>query len=295
MGFEQCHPAVNFIYFVAVIYGMVSFRHPACLAISFLCAFAYSVRRNRWRAVAFNAALLPIVAVFAFYYSSYTHFGLTVFRQNFIGNNLTLESLVYGIVLGIAAAGTAIWLSCVFSVFSSDKVVYLFGRLSPRMALFFSILLRMAPRVKREAAKINTARRGIGRGASQGGPFARLRNCARIFSMLITWTIDSLTLASDSMRSRGSMLRGRKAFSIYRFDNRDRLYVIALFACLTLTAMGALLRQTSAVYDPKITVTPITSVSWVFYAGYAVLCLMPLGLELWTERCFRRARRAEAA
>ena len=43
MGFEQCHPAVNFLYFAAVIAGMIAFKHPIFLAISFGCAFVYSV------------------------------------------------------------------------------------------------------------------------------------------------------------------------------------------------------------------------------------------------------------
>ena len=291
MGFERCHPAVNFIYFAAVIAGMILFQHPIFLAISFICAFAYSVKRNGWKAVVFNTVLLPLVAAFALYYSSYTHFGVTVLDQNMIGNNMTLESLIYGFVLGITAAGVCIWFSCVYSVFTTDKVVYLFGKVSPRLSLFLAILLRMIPRIKKEAKKINTAQRGIGRGINQGNLFRRLRNCIRIFSMLITWTIESLTTASESMRSRGSSLRGRKAFSIYRFDNRDRAYVIGVFACLTVTLMGVMLKQMDMQYDPRIVFPAVTSMSWLFFAGYAVLCLMPLGLELWTEYQFRRARR----
>ena len=288
MGIERCHPAVNFLYFTAVITGMIAFQHPVFLAISFACAFAYSVKRNKWRAVAFNTALLPFIGMFALFYSSYTHFGIDVLGQNFIGNNMTLEALVYGFVLGFTIAGVLIWVSCVFSVFSTDKVVYLFGKISPKFSLFLAILLRMVPRMKREAARINTARKGIGRGANQGNAAERVRNSIRIFSMLITWTIESLITASQSMQSRGSTLRGRTAFSIYRFDNRDRAYVIGLFACMTVTLMAALLGQTDIVYNPRIILPPVTAMSWLFYAGYAVLCLMPLGLELWTEYRYDR-------
>lgn len=292
MGFERCHPAVNFLYFAAVIIGMITFQHPIFLTISFACAFAYSIKRNRWKALLFNLGTLPLIAAFALYYSSYNHFGVTVLRQNFIGNNMTLESLVYGFVLGTVIAGVCIWLSCVYSVFTTDKVVYLFGKVSPRLSLFLAILLRMVPRIKKEARKINTAQRGIGRGVNQGNLWKRARNCIRIFSMVITWTIESLTTASESMRSRGSMLRGRKAFSIYRFDNRDRAYVIALFACLTVMIMGVMLKQTDILYDPRIRMNPITEMSYFFYAGYAFFCLMPLMLELWTEYRFKKARRA---
>ena len=289
MGFERCHPAVNLIYFAAVLVGMITFQHPVFLVISFLCAYAYSVKRNGWKAVVFNLCLLPFVVAFALYYSSYTHFGMTVLRQNFVGNNMTQESLVYGAVLGVTGAGVCIWFSCVFSVFTTDKVVYLFGKVSPRLSLFLAILLRMIPRIKKEAKRINMAQQGIGKGANQGNLWQRFRNSLRIFSMLITWTIDSLTIASESMRSRGSSLRGRKAFSIYRFDNRDRLFVIGLFLCLTLTMMAMLLGQTDMVYDPKIIWTQVNP---LFCIGYVVLCLMPLGLELWTEYHFQKARRS---
>ena len=289
MGFELCHPAVNLIFFAAVLVGMITFQHPVFLVISFLCAFAYSVKRNGWKAVVFNLCLLLFVVAFALYYSSYTHFGMTVLHQNMVGNNMTLESLVYGAVLGVIGAGICMWFSCVFSVFTTDKVVYLFGKVSPRLSLFLAIALRMIPRIKKEAKRINMAQQGIGRGANQGNLWQRIRNSLRIFSMLITWTIDSLTIAAESMRSRGSSLRRRKAFSIYRFDNRDRLFVIGLFLCLTLTMMAVLLGQTDMVYDPKIIWTQVNP---LFCIGYGVLCLMPFGLELWTEYRFQKARRS---
>ena len=291
MGFEKCHPAVNFIYFATVIAGMITFQHPIFLAVSFASAFIYSIKQNGLKALVFNIVLLLLIAAYAFYYSSYNHFGVTVLKQNMIGNNMTLESLAYGFVLGFVVAGVLIWFSCVYSVFTTDKVVYLFGKVSPRLSLFLAIILRMVPRIKKEAKKINMAQCGIGRGINQGSVPQRLNSGIRILSVLITWTIDSFTTASESMRSRGSSLRGRKAFSIYRFDNRDRLYVIGMFVCLTLIMMAAMLKQTDILYDPRIIMSPITTMSYLFYAGYGLFCLMPLALDLWTEYWFRKARR----
>ncbi len=291
MGFERCHPAVNFIYFVAVIFGTVTFQHPIFLAISCFCAAAYCAKRNGWKGLAFSISLLIFVAAYALYYAAFHHFGVTNLGTIFTGNRITLESLVYGLVIGICVAGVMIWFSCVYSVFSSDKVVYLFGRVSPRLSIFLAITLRMVPRVKGEARKINRAQQGIGRGVTQGNVFRRMKNAIRIFSMLISWLIEALGTASDSMRSRGSLLRGRRAFSIYRFDNRDRAYVIGVFFCLTVTLMSLLLDQVYMQYDPRLVFPKITGMSYVFYAGYAALCLMPLGLEVWTEYRFKKARK----
>ena len=165
------------------------------------------------------------------------------------------------------------------------------GGVSPKLSLFLAILLRMVPRIKAQARKISIARQGIGMGANQGHLFQRALNSIRIFSMLITWTIETMATVSESMRSRGSGLRGRTAYSIYRFDNRDRAFVVVLFACLTLLAMGLILHQGDIYYDPQIIMNPITPLSWAFYGGYVVFCLMPLGLDLWTDFRFRQAQR----
>ena len=290
MGFECYHPAINLIYFASVIGGSICFDHPVFLAISYLSAFCYCVKRNGIRGLCFNLLLVPLIVIFGFYYAGYTHFGITVMRQNFIGNNMTVESLLYGFTLGIIAAAVCMWFSCVFTIFTADKVVYLFGRISPKLSLYLSIVLRMVPRLKAQGTKISTARKAVGRGINQGNLLRRVRNGIRILSMLITWLLESLSTISDSMRSRGYSLKGRTAFSIYRFDNRDRSFVIGIFACLTLTMMASLLGQTSITFDPRIILKPITPACYLFYCGYAVLCLLPMVLELWTEYHFQSAR-----
>ena len=78
MGFESCHPAVNFLFFAAALYGAVRFDHPVFLAIAYVSAFAYSVRRCGKRAVAVNLFFIPLILIFGLYYSSYHHFGVTV-------------------------------------------------------------------------------------------------------------------------------------------------------------------------------------------------------------------------
>jgi energy-coupling factor transport system permease protein len=108
--------------------------------------------------------------------------------------------------------------------------------------------------------------------------------------MLITWTIEAIATASDSMRSRGSSLWGRTAFSIYRFDNRDRAYVIGMFFCMTLTVMAVVLGVTDMTYDPRILWKEVTPTMYLLSAGYAALCLMPLCLEIWTAHQFKKAR-----
>lgn len=288
MRFDSYHPMINLIYFASVIAASIAFRHPVFLAISYFCAFAYSVKLNGRRALIFNFCLIPLMVAWTLWYATCHHFGVTPLRRNFAGNEITLESLVYGGVTGVVGAAALMWMSCVHAVFCTDKIVYLFGRVSPKLSLFFSILLRAVPRIKAQARRIAAARRCSGRGIDQGNPFRRIANAAAIFSILITWTIESFTVTSDSMRARGYTLKGRTAFSIYRFDNRDRSFVIMIFICLTLLFVGNMFSQTNILYDPRIIMNRVTPLSCVFYLGYAVLCLLPMGLQIAGEARHKR-------
>lgn len=291
MRFDSYHPTINFIFFTAVITFTILFRHPAYLAISFVSAFVYSVKLNGKKAVVFNASLILLIAVYAAFYASYNHFGVTNIGENAVGNMITLESIIYGALIGTIIAAVLMWLSCVHSVVSSDKAIYLFGRITPKLSLFLSISLRMVPHIKDRARKINTAQRAIGRGANQGNFGRRCRNAIRLISIVITWTLENMIETSDSMRSRGYALKGRTAFSIYRFDNRDRSFIISLFCAITVVLAGFALDQMRVLYDPQIVMNPITPLSYLFYAAYAFLCLLPMALQIIGEWKFVQLRK----
>ncbi|MEI3138798.1 MAG: hypothetical protein V8T31_04085 [Lachnospiraceae bacterium] len=184
--------------------------------------------------------------------------------------------------------------SCIFAVVSADKVVYLFGRISPRLSLYLSILLRFVPRVKQRGRRIELSRRGIGKGCFQGNPLQCLLHMCSFLSILITWTLEDFMDSAASMKCRGYSLRGRTAFSIYRFDNRDRSFVIAIFACITVTFMAVAFNQTSIQYNPAIMMNRITGMSVVFYGAYAVLLLLPMGLQMIGEKRFSAATSKKA-
>lgn len=290
MRFDSYHPVINLIYFVSAIVCTIWFHHPVFLGISYICAFVYSVKLNGKKTLIFNLCLIPLIFVYAAWYSYYNHFGITNLRQNFIGNQITLEAVVYGVVRGVTVAAVIMFFSCVFAVVSSDKVVYLFGRISPRLSLFLSIILRSIPRIRERARKIEISREGIGKGFCQGNIFQRFFHGLSIVSIVITWTLEDFVESTVSMKSRGYSLRGRTAFSIYRFDNRDRSFVVMIFLCLTFVAAAIMLDQTEIYYDPEIIINPVTPVSFVFYGAYAVLLLLPMGLQIVGEMRYRKRK-----
>ncbi|MFR3322839.1 MAG: hypothetical protein ACLTSZ_19230 [Lachnospiraceae bacterium] len=108
----------------------------------------YSIKLRGKRALVLDLALIPLIAVYAFIYSSYNHFGVTNLGANFIGNQITLESVVYGCVIGVRIASGVMLASCMFVIVSADKVVYLFGRFPRSSPCFSRSTMRGIPRIR---------------------------------------------------------------------------------------------------------------------------------------------------
>ncbi len=292
MEFARYHPAINLLYFTAVLTGTILFRQPVFLCLSYVCAFLYLLKLRGLRALIPGLGLLPLALLYALWYGSYHHFGLTVLGVNFIGNQVTLESFLCGGTWAMVCVTAVLWMGCVHAVFTTDKIVYLLGRVSPHLSLYLSILLRTVPRLNKQRQRIELAQRGIGRGKGQGNIFQRMRNVLRRGSILLTWLIEGIVTTSDSMRCRGCSLRGRTAYSLYRFDGRDRSFVIGLCSLICVLLMALLLDQTMIRFAPQVVMMPITPMSCLFYAAWAALCLLPPVLELLGARRFRHLQQA---
>ncbi|MDD4646561.1 MAG: energy-coupling factor transporter transmembrane component T, partial [Bacteroidales bacterium] len=197
------------------------------------------------------------------------------------GNPITLESILYGVAVGVMFGTVILWFSCYNAVMTSDKITYLFGRIAPALSLIFSMVLRLVPRFKVQIRVISNGRKCLGRDISNGTLKQRIKNGIKILSIMVTWALESSIETADSMKSRGYGLAGRTNFSIYRFDGRDKAILIGLGALILLIITGAFLGQNNIQYFPSILVTEVSSFSLVAFIGYLLLCFMPILINLW--------------
>ena len=166
---------------------------------------------------------------------------------------------------------------------TSDKFIYLFGRVAPALSLVLSMTLRFVPQFRAQLHTISEAQRTLGRDVSSGSVLTRLRIALRTFSILITWSLETAIETADSMKSRGYGLPGRTAFSLYRFSRRDRLLLLWLTLCGAYVAAGWALGGVKWRYYPTArgALTPY-SASVLF--AYFLLCLTPVLLQRREER-----------
>ena len=288
--FAKYHPLINFIYFTAVIVFSMIFVHPICLVTSLLCSVMYSIILNGKKALKFIVMLLPLMLISALINPAFNHEGVTVIAYLPSGNPLTLESILYGIVAASMVATVICWFSCFNKIMTSDKFIYLFGRIIPSLSLILSMTFRFVPKFKEQVQEVSNAQKSMGRDTSEGSVFARVKNSIRILSAVITWSLENAIDTSDSMKSRGYGLTGRTAYSNYVFDKRDVTALIYLAVMITYFLIGALLGKIHYRYFPSMRGTEMSFYSISIFISYIMICIMPIIIEIWEEFKWRRLK-----
>ena len=283
--FAQYHPLVNFLYFTLVLVFSMVLRHPLAQGVSLLCACIYAVQAEGQRAVLFGLKwCLPAFLLTALFNPAFSHEGVTILLYLPTGNPLTLESILYGVSAGVLLVTVMVWFMNSSRVITSDKFIYLFGRVIPALSLVLSMTLRFIPKFKSQLAAVVEAQRSIGRDISQGSLLRRMKLAVSVLSIMITWALENAMDTADSMKGRGYGLPGRTAFSIYRLDDRDKSALAFLLLCAFCLVMGTAASAFSFRYYPGIRAGARTPLALSFQLVYAALCAMPILLNAFEER-----------
>lgn len=286
-AFSSCHPAINFLWFCAVIILSIFLLHPVLLAVSAAGSAVYALRLGgRKSGKLILLFLLPMIAAVTAGNFLINHQGVTILGY-LRDNPLTKEALVYGLVSGLMFASIFLWFSCYNAIMTSDKFVYLFGRIIPSISLIFSMIMRSVPRFKSRMTAISQAQKCIGRGGT-GSAVQKGKHGMKLLSIMTTWALENSIDTADSMKSRGYGLKGRTAFSIYRFDMRDRLLLLWLLLLLTVVLAGSIRGICSARYYPYLELAQITPGACVVYGAWILLCFLPVLLDMKEEIQWRR-------
>lgn len=290
-AFSNYHPLINFLYFAFVFAYTMVFMHPICLMISLISAFIYSVYLKGIKAIKFSFMfLLPTMLITALLNPVFNHEGATVLAYFSSGNPLTLEAIAYGLAAATMLAAIVSWFSCYNQIMTSDKFVYLFGRIIPALSLILSMSLRFVPRFKAHIKVVSDAQRSIGRDISNGGILKRISHGITILSIMVTWALENAIETADSMKSRGYGLPGRTSFSIYRLDSRDKKALTAILLLGIYILIGGILGGFKWRYFPTIKGQAFGAFSISLWIAYFALCLMPIVINIEEERQWKATR-----
>lgn len=278
--FSRFHPINNFIYFIAIIVFSTIYMNPVLQTISLICVLWYSIYLGGRKMLKFSMfTILPISIFSAIVNIAFNHNGMTILTYMWTGNPITLESIIYGLCAACLFANIILWFFCFNKVVTSDKFIYLFGKIIPSLSLILSMILRFIPMFKDQHSRVVTAQKTLYDTGSKKGLISKIKHSLNIFSIMLTWSLENSIITADSMNSRGYGIKGRTAFSYYRFYFRDGvmlgILLILVLSLSTLTYFGSAEISFYPYYEFEL--TPISMCGFIIYA---LFCSLPMIINL---------------
>ncbi len=276
-SFENYNPISVAIYIFAVS-GIAMFcMNPILLSVSLIGALLLFLVRNGRRQLGSHLALLGLLCFMTVINPLFSNNGVTVL---FILNDsrITLEALIYGAVASSMVIAVLYWFRTFTEIMTSDKLLYLFGKFSPKLALILSMGLRYVPLFRRQAKKINGTQTALGL-YKDDNIIDRTRGGLRVFSVMLTWALENGIVTADSMTARGYGIGKRTHFSIFRFCRGDVLLMIMSLTLTLLTCVSLGVGSLDVTYYPSFGFAEVTTFTYVGYISYALLVLIPILIE----------------
>lgn len=277
--FATYHPIIEFGFFCAVIGIGMFMIHPVFLAIGASAAFTYAVITGGKGSLKFTLCfLLPMILFIMVVNPLVNHQGMTVLFQ-LKYSYVTLEAVIYGLMMGLMLAAVLLWFSSYNKVMTSDKFTYLFGRIMPSISLVFTMVMRFIPNYQIQIKKIADARKAAGEAPQGKNRKDKIYSGMKIISIMFTWALENSIDSSDSMRARGYGLKNRSSFSIYRFDGRDGAAAVFLAVMTAIVLAGCLTGACHVEYYPEIAFAKPGLIQTASYIAFACICYFPVFVE----------------
>ena len=263
------HPFSRLASVVGVLMVLMFCRSLAAAGVGVVCGLACIAMQNGMRSCLKALGLtLPLCVLSALVNPLVSHRGMTVLL--FVNDRAyTLEALLFGLELGLSLSGAALWFMVMRSVLDEREMLYLFGRLSPKLALTVSMTLGFIPRMLAKHRRILSAQHGSGlmRDNSISG---RMESASAVYLACTSWAAENAAAAAQSMNARCYGMERLTYSDRRKLRKGDAVFLCLYFILVTAIVYFALTGGTDGFY-------PVYEMSGTgLTVSCAACCLMPV-------------------
>ena len=107
---------------------------------------------------------------------------------------------------------------------------------------------------------------------------------------MVTWALENAIETADSMKGRGYGLKGRTAFSIFRFDRRDAYAAAYIFVCAAVVIAGAMSGAYHFRYFPTLRGNFTGGGTITVFIAYFALAVFPIIINIKEDFVWRHLK-----
>jgi len=279
--FSKLHPIVHLLFYsLSLVFVLVVFN-PFFSAVSLIGAFLYNAVINKKGIRASLKMIAFIVTFVSLFNMLFAHYGADVlFTIKHI--EFTLQALFYGFNQGMVFACVLLWFTALSFNSDGDRILYLFS-FAPKLSLMFSMILGFIPRFTKKLADIREARLALDGGKSPGGIKNKFKSATDNLSALISYSLESSIITSDSMNARGYKA-GAISVRRYKLCAQDILLIIAVSAMFSYAFFAKAAGLITFIFEPVI---KIKTFSLGAFVVFFIAELIPFFVEIWEETLWK--------
>ncbi len=278
-NFRNLHPICIFIYFVVVILLVLICLNPVVMVIACAGALLFLMEIEGKKSLNLMKMILPMVLFVSLANPFFNHRGVTRMFKAF-GQWLTLEALCYGITSALSLAALICWFACYQKVMTSDKFLYLFGKVAPATSLLISMALNLVPKLQGQLHQIQECQNMLEPETPK--TMDKVKKAIRNVSTLLGWSLENTVEQADSMKARGYGIRKRTTFHLFRFESRDAKFMVVLLTLAGSCILARILGFGTMEFYPRMDRLFCNMGEIVFYFLFLVLVCIP-GILEWKE------------
>ena len=275
-GFAAFHPLVQTMFFIVCISINMFIMHPVILSISLISSFIYICYSWGISGLIFCIRVNFITSAMIIIINPLiSHNGITVIGHLPSGNVITAESVIFGCAAAALMSASVNWFYCVNKIITSEKIIYLFGRIMPKGALLISMVLSFSGKLSSHFREVKAAHMSVSV-CSNKDIHSRLKISMQIISSMIQWSLENFVDTADTMSSKGYGTSKRTNYSVYRLRIGDIIFILLL---LSAAAIIFICHNSEVIYFSYYPVSEIVfenKLSFIVFAIYAVICNIPL-------------------
>lgn len=284
-AFDQFHPLTLFVFLAGCIVLQLCSLHPFMLVSGIVISqilVSRRVKNRKYLSIVIIGGLLLIIGgiVNAIGY----HDGLHIlFYVN--DTPYTLEAFVAGVHYTALILAVFSWFLVYQIYMTEERFLYLFGRISPTLALTISMICRFVPLLKERYSKIHEANRCMG-AYEKGGWLIYVKQRGKELSTLVSFSLEESVETADSMQARGYGIPERTSFHRFVWMKKDTVVSI----CMLLLIVGCAL--TLGAHVTRVYFYPSYGYKYGKEAIIPVVFYMVLGfMPMITQKVFQLRKR----
>lgn len=282
MKLTVIHPAVYVLYYFILIIFAFLYNDPYYL-VSFLVCISVlialqGISREFKNVIKF---FIPMSILIIILNPLTSHVGTTpiYIMGNFF---ITLEALVYGVLMSLSLLIILLVFSSYNRAVSYQEMLYLFSKRFPHISMVTIMALRFIPLLNYRLTEVNKISKFNRTNTPPEGNQSwmdKIKRTTHLLAVVVSWSLEESMLTAKSMKARGYGIKERTSYISYKFRRTDYIFLSFITITVLISVTGLIQGYGRIEVYPTLSFNVSENLVNLYYFTFLALLLPIIYLE----------------